>query len=234
LKAKNVAASAIVLTRDTSAITRAAFSPDGHTLATGNIAATVRLWPLELPSLIEQACRAAGRNLTLNEWRQMFGQEPYLQTCAQLPPHPSYIEQLLDDAAGKARQGQIADAIAAFAAAQRVNPQYVVGADYWDTLCRSGALWGHVKDVLEACGSAVALARETGTYHDSRGIARALIGDSTGAVEDFTAYVDWAKQQNAEEFSDAITRREAWIAGIKAGHKPLDDATLKGLREQEQ
>ncbi len=234
VKAPNVAASAIVLARDTSAITELAFSPDGRTLATGNAASIVQLWPLELPNLIEQACRAAGRNLSLEEWQQFFDQADYRSTCASLPAHPSYIVHQLDAAYALAQQGQIDTANAGYSAAQQLDPQYVIDAAHWNALCRAGALWGQVKDVLAACGSAVALTPSDGSIHDSRGLARALTGDSTGAIEDFELFVGWAQAQDPEGNKDLIAEREQWIADLKAGHQPLDAATLKQIREREQ
>ena len=155
----------------------------------------------------------------------------YHATCPGLPPHPSYIEHLLSQADQQAREGKIDEALAAYTAAQQLNPHYQVGAEHWNALCWDGALWGQVKDVLEACGTAVALAPSDGDYHDSRGLARPLTGDTTGAVEDFEAFIAWEKQQQ-EPDTNAITQRQQWIADLKAGRQPFDKATLEQLREQ--
>src|SRR5205085_69241 len=116
-----------------------AFSPDGQTLATGNVGASVRLWPLELPRLIDLACRAAGRNLTWNEWQQFFEQADYRRTCANLPPYADYITHLLDGAATQAKAGQIPAALAGYTTVQQLSPQYQIDAEHWNTLCRMGA-----------------------------------------------------------------------------------------------
>jgi WD40 repeat protein len=63
-----------------------AFSPDGHTLASASSENTVKLWNISLESWKARACRAAGRNLTLEEWQQyMGGDRPYEKTCPDLP-----------------------------------------------------------------------------------------------------------------------------------------------------
>ncbi|MGF1537411.1 MAG: hypothetical protein ACFB4J_13150 [Elainellaceae cyanobacterium] len=40
---------------------------------------------LDPNDLIAEACRRLTRNLTLQEWRQYLGDEPYQATCPSLP-----------------------------------------------------------------------------------------------------------------------------------------------------
>jgi WD40 repeat protein len=210
------------------------FSPDQMALITLGTSGQAHVWPLKLDDMIATACRSAGRNLSWSEWQEFFGAAPYHQTCRDLPPHPSYIKYLLSLADQQAREGKIDQASAALADAQRQSPNYVAGATYWNTLCWLGALSGHVKDVLDACGRAVALAPYNAKYRDSRGLARALTGDPTGAIEDFEAFIAWANEQDPESNQAAITQREHWIADLRAGRQPFDEETLRQLHEQEQ
>jgi WD40 repeat protein len=52
-------------------------SADGRLLMLGR-----DVWILDPDVLVERACRSVGRNFTLTEWRQFFGDEPYRQTCS--------------------------------------------------------------------------------------------------------------------------------------------------------
>ena len=61
------------------------FDPQGRWLATGSVDGTVRLWQLDIHPLLDLACRIAGRNLRMDEWRQHVGEFPYQVTCAQFP-----------------------------------------------------------------------------------------------------------------------------------------------------
>ena len=59
---------------------------------------------------------------------------------------------------------------------------------------------------------------------DSRGLAKALIGDIEGAIIDFQVYVEWTS--NKEE----KTQRQEWIKALQAGENPFTDELLKELR----
>jgi WD40 repeat protein len=56
------------------------FSPDGNWLITGHFE-EIRLWPLQMDTLVDLACRTVGRNLTFLEWETYFPQENYRKTC---------------------------------------------------------------------------------------------------------------------------------------------------------
>ena len=119
------------------------------------------------------------------------------------------------------------------AAAQ--NPDRAVpvpGTQWLNTLCWFGALNDRARDVLQYCDRAVNLQPDDVNIHDSRGLARALVGDTAGAVEDFWLVVErWT--QSPPSNSDWLTRhREQWLVNLQAGTDPFDAATLEMLRSQ--
>ncbi|MBC1242195.1 ribosome assembly protein 4, partial [Nostoc sp. 2RC] len=79
-------------------------------------------------------------------------------------------------------------------------------------------------DVLPACEKAVALAPEDGNIRDNRGLARALTGNTQGAIEDFEAYI--AQTQN----KDSKAQRQRWVKDLRAGKNPFTDVELEKLR----
>jgi WD40 repeat protein len=75
----------LVLRGHEETVTAVAFDLFDRWLATGGRHGTVRLWSLDLRGLLEIACRRAGRNLSLAEWQQHAGDQPYQVTCERFP-----------------------------------------------------------------------------------------------------------------------------------------------------
>jgi hypothetical protein len=216
----------IVLAGHTDSLAALAFSSDGHMLVSGGVDRTIWLWPMQEDRLIAQACATAGRNLSWDEWQQAIDDEPYRKTCAGLPVSPS----LIDTATGRANSGDIPGALKLAQLVGDLGVADEIPARSWGQFCRAGSLAGHAAELRDACDRAVALAPDDGIVHDSRGLARALTKDSKGAIEDFEAYVAWARQ-NGED-AERIARREAWGAALQAGRDPFSPAVLDELRSE--
>ena len=100
----------------------------------------------------------------------------------------------------------------------------------WNMLCWWQSLTNFSLEVLEACQKANDLSETFAPYRDSRGLARVLAGDYTGAVEDFAAYLEYTKINGIYETHGK--KREAWIAVLQRGENPFDEATLAELRKE--
>ncbi|MCH7474521.1 MAG: hypothetical protein IIA27_07590, partial [Gemmatimonadetes bacterium] len=97
-------------------------------------------------------------------------------------------------------------------------------ASNWNVLCRGGGLWERAADVLFACERIVELEPQNGAYRDSRGLVRALLGDTEGAVEDFELYVNWVGDERLR------AQRQGWIDALGAGRNPFTKELLERLR----
>ncbi|MCA9972212.1 MAG: hypothetical protein KC425_18445 [Anaerolineales bacterium] len=145
-----------------------------------------------------------------------------------------YVEQtelraLLDDTLELVVAGEVTTAVANLAQIRQENPTYAF--DYFDLnlVCWYGALWNAADEVIAVCDEAVALAPVDGNVRDSRGVARALLGDYDGAAEDFAFYVEWL--QVIDEYEEGADGREAWITALQNGENPFTDALLAELRD---
>jgi regulator of sirC expression with transglutaminase-like and TPR domain len=77
-----------------------------------------------------------------------------------------------------------------------------------------------------ACEQAVQLAPDNGSIRDSRGLARALTGNTQGAIEDFEALIAQVDDQEIK------SQRQRWVKDLRAGKNPFTDEELKSLLNQ--
>ena len=252
-----------------------AFSPDGKTLATASADKTARLSLWQPEDMITATCARLNRNLTLAEWRQYLGDEPYHKTCADLPIGSDFLNEgrklaiagkldkamallreartlepsltfdpisethkfaaagLIEKGKALAKDGKIQEALAAYTQAQHLDPTLKISAKDWNSLCWNGSLAEQAATVMDACQQAVKLDPENGNIRDSHGLARALTGDTKGAIEDFSFYVKKRKKEKKSEANELrIEQRTQWIAALKAGKNPFDAGTLNAIRDQ--
>jgi len=119
----------------------------------------------------------------------------------------------------------VVEAIAAYRQADELDSTQI-SPESWNALCWWGTLSGHASEVMFACQKAVELAPANGGIRDSRGVARALTGNSRGAIDDFRAYLewDWDKTRKA--------KRESWIRALRSGGNPFSKKVLEELRRE--
>src|SRR5262249_54455242 len=113
----------------------------------------------------------------------------------------------------------------AYKDAARLNPS-VVSANDWNNVCWKGSLEGFAKAVIAACENALNKEPDNLGYRDSRGLARALIGDRKGAIADFEAFLQ------ADRFDEYKEQRRGWIKMLKAGQNPFTPEVLKSIQNQ--
>ncbi|MFN6565846.1 pentapeptide repeat-containing protein [Dendronalium sp. ChiSLP03b] len=149
----------------------------------------------------------------------------------ELAKHPAFAAAAsLSQGISWVREGKIKEAQEAFKQAQVFDPSLKNSAEFWDRICWVGSLHGYAKNVLPICEKAINLDPGNKRYQDSRGLARVLTGNLTGALEDFQAAVD----SGALDYSDYVKpRRLRWIETLKSGNNPLTPEELKELREAE-
>jgi len=152
-------------------------------------------------------------------------------TTARLQVLVFAIEAQLDRADSEARAGNRDQAEALFAEVAQWSIQ-TEDADLNNSVCWKGSINKFAEIVLPACEQAIKLAPddEKAYYRDGRGLARALMGDYEGAIEDFKVFVEWSKANY--QFAQYEHKREAWIAELEAGRNPFDIETLEELRNE--
>jgi tetratricopeptide (TPR) repeat protein len=104
-------------------------------------------------------------------------------------------------------------------------------ASSYNALCWLESIAGAAGEALPLCDRAVDLGEtRRDSFRDSRGLARALTGDTLGAIDDFNTFVGWAEGQ--PRYAQMVAERRAWIAQLQAGQNPFHTATLDALRNE--
>jgi len=101
-----------------------------------------------------------------------------------------------------------------------------LGSHTWESnnVCWFGSLGGLAAEVMPACEAAVSLYPDATSYLDTRGLARALTGDTSGAIADFQGFVDAGGKDE-----EALAERRRWIEALQQGRDPFDDEALAEL-----
>ncbi|MEQ8961301.1 MAG: hypothetical protein RLP02_25820, partial [Coleofasciculus sp. C2-GNP5-27] len=125
------------------------------------------------------------------------------------------------------------EALSYYQKAQQFDPNLQTSADPWNSLCLYGSLNRFEVEVMFACDQAVKLAPQDSKarYQANRGIAKALTGDKTGAIEDLQAYLDSPYIYSTDDEEDQA-KLQGWIKELKAGKNPFTDEVLKDLRTE--
>ena len=74
------------LTGHTDEIMSVAFSPDGHTLASGSADTTVRSWPTPLDATVTTLCSKVTSNISHHDWHDWISPAiDHIPVCPDLP-----------------------------------------------------------------------------------------------------------------------------------------------------
>ncbi len=134
------------------------------------------------------------------------------------------VQGYLDEGNQFLNEGNVQDAIQAYRQADALGLEDGISAYDWNKLCWGSSTYNDAKAVMFACEKAIALAPGDSFFLDSRGLARALIGDTQGAISDFKAYVEWTSNEEGK------AERQAWIAALERGENPFTPEVLESLR----
>jgi tetratricopeptide (TPR) repeat protein len=129
-------------------------------------------------------------------------------------------------------RGEIKQALAALKRALELDPKREMTSEQWNQLCWNGSVWGHAAEVMSACDRAVEMSEDFNRLGsvDSRGLARALVGNLPGALADFRDFLDLSSL--AEGIDDVIAQRKSWIARLERGENPVTPEVLAELQRK--
>lgn len=133
------------------------------------------------------------------------------------------FNELIEHSENLALRGEIPAALAMLEEADTLNSLWGVNATSWNIVCWYGSLWNYANDVIQACNRAVDLEPNNIEILDSRGLARSLIGDVDGAIEDFSTFIRETNDENRRY------QRQNWVQMLKVGENPFTEEVLQML-----
>jgi tetratricopeptide (TPR) repeat protein len=128
-----------------------------------------------------------------------------------------------DKAKQLAEDRQYKAAIEAYTAAEKLDANLEISALTWNNLCWYGSLRGEAEVVMPACEKAVQLAPNDANQRGNLGIAKALTGDTEGAIQAFETFLELSEDEGAKEIV------QGYIDTLRAGENPFTDAEIKRL-----
>ena len=151
--------------------------------------------------------------------------------CPDLPIDPQKEERILaftnDLRQGERllRQGKTDKALQLYKKAEQID-KTAIQASSWNSLCWYGNIWGEARnsEVTKACERAVDLSYGNYSFHDSRGLNRALNNNFEGAIEDFEVFI------KNEKDNDSRNKRMGWVKSLRTGKNPFSAEELENLR----
>ena len=129
-----------------------------------------------------------------------------------------------------AQNGEIEEAILAYQQAQEFGAD-ITAAD-WEVLCWNGSRHNAAARVLFACDNGLALAPDNNKWlWESRGIARALLNNLTGAAQDLQIVVDWLNSSQTPFFPNDEWRmlRQGWLSTLQNRQNPFTPDVIEHI-----
>jgi WD40 repeat protein len=173
----------------------------------------------------------------VREWNPAIGINPETEAHKLAAPHILGLGQKL------AREGRITEAVEHFRQAQQYDPKIDIYPTAWHGLCRAGIVANQAVRVRDACNGAVAAMQiESDQYLESRGIMRALTGDTVGAIADLRKSIDILVEaephlEKVRGGPGMIARnrelrdvRQKWVEALSRAENPFTPEVLSGLR----
>ena len=131
-----------------------------------------------------------------------------------------------------AKRGEIDAAVSTVTDAESMMALTLPGRTFAE-VCWYGALHGKANQVLTLCDEAVRRLPDDPETRDKRGLARALTGNATGAIEDFRFFVQKLEPQVSPqsniEPAERVRIRKIWIQQLEAGQFPFNASVIDDL-----
>ncbi len=137
----------------------------------------------------------------------------------------------LGRAVALAAEGNVEEALAAFAEAEATESLWPIPAHGLNQLCWYGSHAGQPELVMPHCDRAIADEPDFGWFRDSRALARGLTGDLEGAAEDVEVFLEWSETAVGRSWPGMDEDRKRWRGWLEQLHAGVNPFTPEVLEE---
>jgi hypothetical protein len=159
--------------------------------------------------------RAQARQGDVSKAIRTFQQAQKLSPRIKVPPEDEVKRWAAGGAIAQGdnlvQEGEFQEAVKAFEKAKQFDATWKIPQMSWQRLCLYGVVYREEKTVISACDTAVRLAPGNVNVRDMRGVARARMGETAGAIEDFQASI------KATDSAEEKKQRQVVIDELKKG-----------------
>jgi WD40 repeat protein len=119
-------------------------------------------------------------------------------------------------------QRDIEAAVTAFEEAKRLDPHLtaITDSEIFNDFCWFGSINKQANKVMFACDKAIELSPKNGQFYESRALAKTVLKDRAGAINDLRTSIELAHNNKEKE------QRQVWLDALRAGENPFNDAEL--------
>jgi WD40 repeat protein len=192
------------------------------------------------PALVAEA-RTKGMNGKPEAALSLFQEAKKLDRSITLDPQTEINPYFISKGERLAKEGDIKAALVAYDEAIKRNPNIKISAASWNILCWNGIIYNSASQVVFACDNAVNLKPDDLDVRNIRAVARALAGDTNGAIADIEFMLPKIYRQNLESFiaikekeypSITYSEQQSRLDDLKEGKNPFPDEKLEEWRQQ--
>ena len=163
------------------------------------------------------------------KWANAIGLDEAKNISEELAQQPKFLAAVVLSRGYRfVEEGDIDAALASYQKAQTLDADLKISADFWNHLCWEGCLQNRPADVLFAGENAVQLEPDDRACLDTRCLARGLIGDIAGALEDCQQVLDIG---TFDESKAKKQQRQGWRNALQRGENPFTPEELARLRK---
>ena len=144
--------------------------------------------------------------------------------------HLQALAKVFQEAQDQVRKHDLEKALQVYDKAVKLSPSLENDADFLNEVGWTNILAGHAAKALTYSEKAIKLVGnipKAALFKDTRGLARALTGDTKGAIEDFEEFI-----RSGSYPQEMKAKRQQWVDALRKREQPFTPEMLEKLQDE--